>query len=267
MMTTVSTATTFEALDQGLRDSISTLSICASLRGGWGPDTVLEVSSIATELGDIKWNIEHLKDSMTRAKQDLKYSVKLKEKMLNLSKRLDHMKTNLPHHLPTNKSTGSSASAKVKEEVNNAKDNKENVSPQKTLNNQNKSATKQITIIEYITVEEFESVPKYIRGRLQYDQVNNIVDQINKTLEAKYTLLRKPRAKASDVEMKQITACKRQENNETKGLYFVVDEDLKRWSSLKLDPAVRSMLTVLRTLKRLREVRGPGSLVRYAALL
>merc|ERR1739842_162766 len=107
---------------------------------------------------------------------------------------------------------------------------------------------------------------RYIRGRLQYDQVNNIVDKLNKTMETKYTLLRRPRAKASDFEMKLIAGCKKHENNETKGLYFVVDEDLKRWSSLKLDPAVRSMLTVLRTLKRLREVRGPGSLVRYAVL-
>ena len=50
------------------------------------------------------------------------------------------------------------------------------------------------------------------------------------------------------------------------GLHFVVDSDIKRWSSLKMDTAGKSLLTLLRTLKRLREVRGPASLVRYAAL-
>lgn len=264
-MTTVSTATTFEALDKGLRDSINTLSLCSSLRGAWGQDTVLEVSSIAGELGDIKWNIEQLREAITRAKQDLNYSIKLQEKMQKMSKRLDHMKSNLPHHLPSQKAN---VNEKL-QDVDTAKCDKENVSPQKPQKTQNKvqaaKPKKQTPIIEYLTVEEFESVPKYIRGRLQYDQVNNIVDKLNETLDAKYTLLRKPRAKASDMEMKLIAACKNKENSETKGLYFVVDEDLKRWASLKLDPAVRSMLTVLRTTKRLREVRGPGSLVRYAA--
>ena len=50
------------------------------------------------------------------------------------------------------------------------------------------------------------------------------------------------------------------------GLHFIVDDDLRRWTSLRLDTAGRATLTVLRTLRRIREIRGPGAFMRYAVI-
>lgn len=64
---------------------------------------------------------------------------------------------------------------------------------------------------------------RYIRGRLQYTQVNTAVDEVNKALEAKYTLLSRPRAKLSELNMKIVSECRRQENKETKGTVIWIE--------------------------------------------
>ena len=56
------------------------------------------------------------------------------------------------------------------------------------------------------------------------------------------------------------------ETRETKGLYFVVADDLKASDSLKSESSRRSIFTILRHLQRIREIRGPGPILRYAAL-
>lgn len=58
---------------------------------------------------------------------------------------------------------------------------------------------------------------RYLRGRLQYEQVNAAIKEVNQALEAKYTLLARPRNKLSEAEMTVVRECKRQESNETKG--------------------------------------------------
>jgi len=43
--------------------------------------------------------------------------------------------------------------------------------------------------ISFITVEEFNKVPKYIIGRQTLDTINSLINTINQTLVAKYTIL------------------------------------------------------------------------------
>lgn len=64
---------------------------------------------------------------------------------------------------------------------------------------------------------------RYIRGRIQYTQVNTAVEEVNKALEAKYTLLSRPRAKLSEMSMKIVSECRRQVNEESKGTTSVLD--------------------------------------------
>ncbi|KAG7162572.1 Spindle and kinetochore-associated protein 1-like [Homarus americanus] len=207
---------------------------------------------------------------MATAQKDIVTAHCLLEQMQQLSKRLTHMKTNLPVHIPNVNASPPVVPAAVSQpttkQTNINKQNEQTYTQEKSKVKTGSGKAKQIPIIEYVTIEEFESVPKYIRGRLQYDQVNNTVNAINKTLESKYTLMARPRSKISEVDMRIVTACRRQENQETRDLHFVVDDDIKRWGNMKLDTAGRSLMTVLRTLKRLREVRGPGNLVRFAVI-
>ena len=45
--------------------------------------------------------------------------------------------------------------------------------------------------LAYLTVQEFQSVPKYMKGRFTYDMFNQIVDEYNSALEEKYEFMRK----------------------------------------------------------------------------
>lgn len=262
-MSSITKVQTFQDLDTHLRDKIDILQVCVNLRGGWAEDTVEEVEQQARELEALKHDIASYLSTIASARQELSAATALLKQMQQLSQRLMHMKEYLPQRMPQ-----AAPQPKTRSKKSPCEESKDQASAPQLKQTPKPAAqkVKQISKVEFITTEEFESVPKYIRGRLQYAQVNAAVEEVNKALEAKYTLLSRPRAKLSELNMKIVGECRRQENKETKGLHFVVDGDIKRWSSLKLDTAGKALLTVLRTLKRLREVRGPGNLVRYAVL-
>ncbi|KAG0728062.1 Spindle and kinetochore-associated protein 1 [Chionoecetes opilio] len=316
------------------------LSVCVTLRGGWAADTVEEMQQQARQLEAMKQEVARYRSSITSGRQLLSDSSALLKTMQQLSLRITHMKEHLPHHMPLAAPQRKSRPKKSPSEEE-SKGQTPAAQPKHTTPKPAAPKAKQVPKVEFITTEEFEKVPtldgsvviyfiqpyrqvmkkdvefewppaaqealeKYIRGRLQYVQVNAAVEEINKALEAKYALLSRPRAKLSSSNMKIVAECRRQENKESKvastsayesagpgsdpgqvsgqplqlfipsfgvdkrvpreGSHFVVDGDIKRWSSLKMDTAGKSILTMLRTLKRVREVRGPGSLVRYTVL-
>ncbi|XP_035219289.1 spindle and kinetochore-associated protein 1-like [Stegodyphus dumicola] len=123
------------------------------------------------------------------------------------------------------------------------------------------------TRMQYLTLKEFESVPKYMKGRIRYDQINKFVDAFNDTITAKYKLLSLPRKELKQAQYKMCQALKQQENDETKGFSFCTDEDLKIYGNVKIDKMTSSMLIVLRHCSKIKLIRGPGSIVRYAILV
>lgn len=269
-MSSVSNASDLTQLEECFQQKLSSLQISKDIRGGWEEDTIVEFVALSNELQAIRQEVLVHKETVSQARTDIAAAYALLKQVQNLSSTVTHMRKNLPSHLPTTTSTIATNPA---ESTANKKSNKENVVPSGKANSQEKGPgktgsgkTKPIPTIQYITTEEFDTVSKYIKGRLQYEQVNHTVDELNKTIETKYNLMARPRAKLSEFDMKNVIACRQQENQETKGFHFVVDSDIKRWSGMKLDTAGRSMLTVLRTLKRLREIRGPGNLIRYAVV-
>ncbi|XP_067667220.1 spindle and kinetochore-associated protein 1-like [Haliotis asinina] len=117
--------------------------------------------------------------------------------------------------------------------------------------------------IEYLTVDEFDTVPKYMKGRLTYNQLNSVIDDLNKTFQAKYKILKMKRTKLSDVNRKRYETFKLQESKDCKDTFFVVEGDMKEFAKMKMDAISRSMLTVLRHCGRIREIRG-GGITRFA---
>lgn len=66
--------------------------------------------------------------------------------------------------------------------------------------------------IPLITVEEFNKVPKYIIGRQTLEAINNLINTINQTLIAKYTILSLGKAGAQKKgEINQYLQFKKQE--------------------------------------------------------
>merc|ERR1712024_33590 len=64
---------------------------------------------------------------------------------------------------------------------------------------------------------------------------------------------------------KKYKAMKALESRETKGHHFIVADDLKNCPSFKSEAARRTVFSLLRHVKCVVEIRGPGSIVRYAA--
>ena len=56
------------------------------------------------------------------------------------------------------------------------------------------------------------------------------------------------------------------ETKEAKGFRFVVADDLRSAASLKSEGQRKNIFTILRHFQRIREIRGPGQILRYAIL-
>lgn len=110
--------------------------------------------------------------------------------------------------------------------------------------------------IEYLKVDEFQDVPKYLKGRITYDQMNKFIDGMNAAYLSKYKLLRQKKSSLNDANRKRYEIYKSQETKDTAGSYFVTEDDLRDYGSLKIDNVARSIKTILRHCKRIREVRG-----------
>merc|ERR1711894_750426 len=102
-------------------------------------------------------------------------------------------------------------------------------------------------------------------GRLQYETINSSIVEFNDALEAKYNFLHKGfQAMASIQEKKMFKEMKSLETKERKGFYFVVAVDLRGAPSLKSEAQRRNIFTIMRHFQRMKEIRGPGQIVRYA---
>ena len=121
--------------------------------------------------------------------------------------------------------------------------------------------------IGYLTTHEFESVPKYMKGRLNYESINSLIDEFNAALEKKYNFYLKGfQAMASAAEKKKFKEMKSLETRETKGRYFLVADDFKAVQSLKSESNRRILFPILRHCHRIKEIRGPASVVRFTTL-
>ncbi|KAJ9578775.1 hypothetical protein L9F63_004983 [Diploptera punctata] len=119
--------------------------------------------------------------------------------------------------------------------------------------------------IEYFTLEQFDKVPGYLRGRLNREKVNQFIDGFNEALKKKYEIFGQPRESLRGKVLITYDAFKKQETRETieKGIYFCTAEDLKIYGNIKMDKISQNMLNILRNAQRIREIRTPG-IIRYA---
>nr|KAF6359028.1 spindle and kinetochore associated complex subunit 1 [Pipistrellus kuhlii] len=102
----------------------------------------------------------------------------------------------------------------------------------------------------------------YMKSRLTYCQINDVIKEINKAVVSKYKILHQPKKSMSSVARNLYHRFMDEETKDTKGHYFVVEADIKEFTALKVDKRFHVMLNILRHCRRLSEVRG-GGLTRY----
>eukprot|EP00026_Physarum_polycephalum_P012497 Phypoly_transcript_12815.p1 GENE.Phypoly_transcript_12815~~Phypoly_transcript_12815.p1 ORF type:complete len:145 (+),score=29.75 Phypoly_transcript_12815:504-938(+) len=123
----------------------------------------------------------------------------------------------------------------------------------------------QVPTIQYVTVDEFEATPKYMKGRLTLEKLNAAIEEMQKLLLAKYKILSMAPAKMIDKTLKKYKAYKDAETNDTKGLFFLTDADMAESASLRQGDATgKAVVGVLRHLKRIKDLGGTTK--RYAVL-
>ncbi|MGH0127142.1 UNVERIFIED_CONTAM: hypothetical protein FKN15_055982 [Acipenser sinensis] len=101
-----------------------------------------------------------------------------------------------------------------------------------------------------------------MKGRFTYDQINNVIQDINKAVVCKYKILKQSLKSMNNATRKLYQRFKDEECKETKGQYFIVDADIKEFTQMKVEKKFHVMLNMLRHCQRLREVRG-GGIIRY----
>lgn len=131
------------------------------------------------------------------------------------------------------------------------------------------AGSKHVTnFIAYLSEDEFANVPKYMKGRFTLAALNKLVDGFNKAIAYKYELLALPKSRLKEPQWKRVSAYLVQETAETKRLSFVVDADLtgKGGGAFESSRVVTQFMVVMRHCGRIREIRGPERIVRYAVV-
>ena len=60
-----------------------------------------------------------------------------------------------------------------------------------------------------------------MKGRISYDQVNNVVDEFNRALAKKYEILYMPKSEQTEQIKKKILGFKKQESKDTTGNFRI----------------------------------------------
>ncbi|XP_026470626.1 spindle and kinetochore-associated protein 1-like [Ctenocephalides felis] len=90
--------------------------------------------------------------------------------------------------------------------------------------------TKRITVngvpqVSYMELEEFESIPYYLRGRLRVETLNDFIELINMPLTVNTKLLKLPRHEVPRYKLHEYRRYKRLEAVNESGIKFIMTSD------------------------------------------
>ncbi|XP_068031719.1 spindle and kinetochore-associated protein 1 [Anomalospiza imberbis] len=194
-------------------------------------------------------------ESQVKQQEKLKYSLKEMQKVAERDeKEAQHLLGQIPCYLPEPpKSCNMVPTVKHKGQTK-AVETICKKKPAKEIKNIKEAAL--------ITTEEFQSVPVYMKGRITHDQINAFVQEINKAVVGKYKILYQPLKSMSAPDKNLYHRFIEEETKDTKGEFFIVEDDIKQFTRLKLDKRFHMILCILRHCHRVREIRCSG-LTRY----
>lgn len=214
------------------------------------------ITNLRQELFALEKLLEEFERCVCKQKEKLKHLKEHKESFQNYFEDVKHIKDNIPAHMPEKKGTTN--------EFTNSQNEAADVH-QAQLENVRKTNKSFVRAIKLITVPEFESIPQYMKGIVSYDQLNSVVQSINTAVTAKYKILHQSMKTLNSHTRKLHKQFKDQETKDTRGQYFVVEDDIREFCQIKVDKRFQRILTMLRHCQRLRELRG-GGLTRYMLL-
>jgi len=255
-----------DLLEEKFKNHVKITNQCLEFAKGEPEATMTETNLAMIELGDLKQKMTILRTVVEKLKLQTKQAETIAQYMHERIETCEFVGENLPKRIgtkaanpevdqvdqPANKTVGASGTSKPKESKKG--DEKPKIAP-----------TASVPKLRYLTLPEFEDIPKYMKGRWSYDGFNCAVDEFNNALNKRYTFLAKGfQAMASVANKKRFKEMKSQESRDTRGIYFLVADDLKKCDQLKTESARRNVFAILRHFQLIREIRGPGSIIRFA---
>jgi len=248
-----------EELEARFKDKIDIAKDCVEFCRGDPQATLAETNMAMIEIGELKRKMQILKTVVEKLNLQTKQAKKIAEYMHERIETCEHLSENLPTRIGSTNNSN-----EVKGETGNqghAGKKKQNTNPEP------KKPSNVVPKIRYLSLDDFASIPKYMKGRLTYDNLNTSIDEFNAALEARYEFLgRGFQAMASMALKKRYKEMKSQETRDTRGVFFVVADDLKNSSTLKTEASRRGIFTIFH-FQLIKEIRGPLSLVRYAVVV
>ncbi|XP_033634535.1 spindle and kinetochore-associated protein 1-like [Asterias rubens] len=274
-------ATTLDELKQIFEAKIAGLTRCMDLSsevlvpGGLDDSCRQQLSGINRELCVLESVVGQMRELIQYEKDQFQRTKTLKAHIEEMCRHVQHIETHIPDRLPgrENRTSNSNTTSNSRPPLKSVEDNQRpgsgssghQMGTKKDDKGHQGGKNKKICLpsMEFMTVDEFDAVPKYMKGRLTYESINAAVDLINTTVSTRYSLLQKPQKTLGKTAMKKVRQLKEQENKDTKGLFFFTDDDFKGSSNGRFLTTSRSIFTILRHCGRLREIRSTG-LTRYA---
>ncbi|XP_074534165.1 SKA complex subunit 1 [Halichoeres trimaculatus] len=217
-----------------------------------------KMKKLGQEIFAVDRLLEEFEKCVERQREQLRSLKDLEESFQKNLEDVTHMKENIPSHMPKREGPAQGRELGVKPS--------EAADVQPLQQEQVKKSSRSfIREMDFITVLEFDSIPQYMRGRVSYEQLNATVQSINTAVTAKYKILHQPVKTLNNQSRKLQQRFKEQETKHTKGQFFVVEEDIREFTQMKVDKRFQGILNMLRHCQRLKELRG-GGLTRYLLL-
>jgi len=222
------------------------------------------LSSLEANISQLENDLGACKLLLTTEKDQIEEMEKVKTIIDQQSARINFALENLPERRPQQCKAPVQSVAHTTNPITDGQENQPEPSvavKPKTKKARRKKAVK-VPTIPYIRVDEFESVPVYVRNRLKREVVNQCIDAIHVVLTKKYKILSMPRSTMGEQTMAKYKEFKEAECRDTDRQHFFLDCDLKQMTDFRMDSTGRACLAVLRTLGALQELRS-GGYVRY----
>lgn len=111
-------------------------------------------------------------------------------------------------------------------------------------------------IVRAATSQELADAPQYVKGRLTLEKVEAVAKKLTEIAERKYALLARPKGTLSTTDHNVCDDFREAECDETDGMKFLTDAEIKGFGKYRLDSTAKSVINVLRHIGSLKEIRG-----------
>ncbi|KAL1543391.1 spindle and kinetochore-associated protein 1 [Salvia divinorum] len=238
-----------DALISSFNSRIAELQQLVIARNMYPAGSITDLSAIDAALKGMELQVQNIKDRLREETRAIPKAKKLIEAALQQKKKLESISACVPSCIPER-----SANKWEQKEEHTQDLGFESLKLEEPTAPKEKKGRASAPMW-YITAEELNSVPPYMKQRLTLEKMNAAIGDMANYAEANAHLITAPRKKLADqnldkaLKLREISMA-----DSVKGKHFFLESDIKG-PSLKLDNTGRALLTVLRHLGRITETR------------